>query len=180
MKLTLITGNQSKVREFERLLDITFTSRAIDLPEIQETDVSTVAKIKAEAAYAVVKQPLIVDDSGLYVHAWGQLPGALSVWFVENVGPEGLLKMLEGWDDRSAHVETVLGYCDEHGSKVFLGSVQGSIALEPQGTNGLGYDKIFVPTGSDRTVAELTPEEKDAMSARSQAVAKLHAFLKDS
>lgn len=174
----LITGNQGKVRELSRLLGVELHGQKVTLPELQATDVRIVAAAKAEAAYAQLHRPVIVDDTGLYLAAWGELPGALVAWFLDTVGCEGILKMLEGWDDRSARVVTALGYCDEHGVQVFDGEVAGSIALLPRGEHGFGYDPIFIPEGTGKTFAELTATEKDAVSMRARAAAKLAAVLK--
>lgn len=168
-EITLITGNVGKAKEFERLLGIEVHNQRIELPEIQATDVTKVAKVKAEAAYSILQKPVFVDDTGLYINAWGELPGALIAWFLDNVGNEGILKMLEGWDNRTAKVVTALGFCDENGSQVFVGELNGLIAETSKGESGFGYDPIFVPENQSKTFAEMTAEEKDAISMRAQA-----------
>ena len=175
--ITLITGNVGKIAEISRLLGIEVHSQKVPLPELQATDVREVARAKAQAAYDQLKRPVLVDDTGLYIDAWGELPGALIAWFLDNVGCEGVLKMLQGWDDRSARVVTALGYCDERGVQVFDGELRGSIATELRGENGFGYDPIFVPEGQDQTFAELTSEQKDAISMRALAATKLRDFM---
>lgn len=175
--ITLISGNAGKVAEISRLLGIEVHSQKIPLPELQATDVREVARAKAQAAYDQLKRPVLVDDTGLYIDAWGELPGALIAWFLNNVGCEGVLKMLEGWDDRSAHVVTALGYCDDRGVQIFDGELEGTIAPEVRGENGFGYDPIFIPKGMDKTFAELSSEQKDAISMRALATAKLREFI---
>lgn len=168
-QMMLITGNEGKAKEFSRLLGINVSYQKISLPEIQHTDVSVVAKAKAEAAYEQLGGPVFVDDTGLYIHAWNNLPGALIAWFLDNVGNEGIISMLASWDDRSAKVVTALGYCDESGSRVFVGEVSGTIAEIPRGENGFGYDSIFIPEGQIKTFAEMNDAEKDANSMRALA-----------
>ena len=175
--IVLMTGNKGKIVEISRLLGIEVHGQKIPLPEIQSTDVREVARAKVQAAYAELGRPVLVDDTGLYVDAWGELPGALIAWFLDNVGCEGVLKMLQGWDDRSAHVVTALGYCDKEGVRIFDGEVKGRIAEQVRGENGFGYDPIFIPNDSSKTFAELTPAEKDAVSMRAIAAAKLRGFL---
>lgn len=175
--LTLITGNAGKVAELSRLLGMEIHSQKVPLPELQSTDVREVARAKAEAAYAQLKRPVLVDDTGLYINVWNQLPGALVAWFLDNVGCEGVVKMLEGWDDRSARVVTALGYCDERGVQVFDGELAGAIAPGVRGEHGFGYDPIFIPEGMDQAFAELTSEQKDAISMRALAAAKLRDFM---
>lgn len=168
-KLTLITGNESKASEFSRLLGRAVSHQKIDLPEVQSTDVTEVSKAKIAVAYQQLKTPVFVDDTGLTIHAWGELPGALIKFFLDNVGNEGILKMLAGEQDRSAHVTTSLGYQDNDRTIIAVGTVQGSIAPEPRGDNGFGYDAIFIPEGYDKTFAQMTDQEKDDVSMRALA-----------
>lgn len=177
--LTLITGNPNKAAEFERLLGVDVAHQKLSLPEIQETDVEKVARLKAEAAFARLGTAVFVDDTGLYINAWGSLPGALIAWFLDNVGNRGILRMLDDWEDRSARVVTALGYCDEDGSRVFTGSLNGSIAEAERGANGFGYDAIFIPENSNKTFAEMTGPEKDAISMRAAAAQLLKNYLED-
>jgi non-canonical purine NTP pyrophosphatase (RdgB/HAM1 family) len=167
--ITLITSNEGKVREFERLLDATLDHEKVDLPEIQNTDVKEVARKKAEEAYKLLGRACLVDDTGLTIHAWGELPGAYIRSFLDNVGNEGIVKMIAPDVARSATVTTALGYCDENGPRVFSGEVRGTIAEAPIGENGFGYDAIFIPEGQDKTFAQMTNEEKDQFSMRARA-----------
>lgn len=175
--LIIASGNQGKIAEFSRLLGRHIDGKKISLPEIQDTDVRAVAKAKAEAAYAQLGTPVFVDDTGLYIDAWGNLPGALIAWFLDNVGNNGIIRMLEGWDNRQARVVTALGYCDEHGSQVFVGELRGVIAESPRGDNGFGYDPIFIPESANKTFAEMTDAEKDAISMRARAAAAMREGL---
>lgn len=175
--VTLITGNRHKVKEFERMLGLELKAKKIDLPEIQDTDVSVVAKAKAQMAYDQLQRPVVVDDSGIYLHAWGKLPGALVFWFVDIVGVKGILKMLDGWDNRGATAEVAVAYCDKNGPRVFTGTLDGTVAPEPRGLEGFGYDVIFIPTGHTKTRGEMTPEERDPGSPRRAAIEQLREFL---
>lgn len=74
------------------------------------------------------------------------------------------MKMLDGFDNRVARVVTALDYCDEAGTRVFTGEVAGTIAEAPAGGNGFGYDPIFIPRRVDKTFAQITNQEKDAVS----------------
>ncbi len=176
-EIVLITGNVNKVREYERLLGVQLDYQNLDLPEIQATDVRQVARNKAENAYGIVGRPCFVDDTGLTIEAWGQLPGALIRWFLDNVGNEGLLKMLDSNQSRSAYVTTAIGYCDKNGFKLCEGRINGIIANEPKGDNGVGYDTIFIPENQTKTFAEMTNEEKDSRSMRALAAAAMKTDL---
>ncbi|MDX3458572.1 non-canonical purine NTP pyrophosphatase [Streptomyces sp. ME02-8801-2C] len=109
--------------------------------------------------------------------SWVTVPGALVAWFLESVGTAGILRMMVGWADRSAHVVTAVGYCDASGTQVFEGTVQGEIALAEAGANGFGYDPIFVSAGSRCTFVELSDEEKDGVSMRRLALDKARTAL---
>ena len=167
--LVLITGNRGKAEEYARLIGLRVTPEKIPLPEVQALSVEEVVAAKALAAFAAVQAPVIVDDSGISFSAWSGLPGALTSWFMDTVGNDGLVQMMLGFSDRSATVKTAIGYCDADGVQVFVGTVTGTVATEPRGANGFGYDPIFVPEGAQFTFAEMSPEEKDLHSMRKRA-----------
>ncbi|MFB9837735.1 RdgB/HAM1 family non-canonical purine NTP pyrophosphatase [Actinoallomurus acaciae] len=175
--ISLITGNQGKAREYESLLGTEVTAVKESLTEIQETDVVRVVRRKAGDAYAKLKSPVLVDDTGLALSAWNGLPGALVAWFLDAVGPEGILEMAANLTDRRATVTTALGYADEEGVRVFTGTLDGSLTTEPRGDNGFGYDPIFLPDGHGRTFAEMSSDEKNAVSHRRLAVDALREGL---
>ncbi len=178
-RVTLITGNAGKAAEYAAMLGIEVTPARAELTEVQSLDVATVAARKAADAYAQLREPVLVDDTGLTVHAWNGLPGALVAWFLDTVGPHGILDMAAGITDRRATVSTALGYADATGVQVFTGTVDGSLATEPRGTSGFGYDPIFIP-GTDsghRTYAQMTSEEKNKISHRRRAVEAMRKGL---
>lgn len=175
--IALVTKNAGKAREFERILGVKIEPVTLSLPEIQEIDVAKVAERKASLAFAELGRPVMVDDTGLVIHAWNGLPGAFVSWFLDGVGNEGIIRMMVGWADRSAHVVTAVGYCDDAGTQVFEGSVQGEIAPAEAGNNGFGYDPIFIPVGSRQTFAQLSDEEKDGVSMRRLALDKARKAL---
>lgn len=175
--ITVVTGNPGKVAEFRELLGFEVIRREAALVEIQAIDVATVARAKAAEAYAVVGAPVIVDDTGFALAAWNGLPGALVTWFLQSVGPQGLIEMADGLEDRRVQVTTAIGYADEHGVQVFEGSLSGGLAEAPRGDNGFGYDAVFVPDGHDRTFAEMSSAEKNEMSMRRLAVDALKQGL---
>ena len=178
-RVTLITGNARKAAEYAAMLGIDVTPAKAELTEIQALDVAQVAARKAADAFAQLGEPVLVDDSGLAIHAWNGLPGALVAWFIETVGPQGILNMSAGLADRRATVTTALGYADAAGLQVFQGSVTGTVATELRGTSGFGYDPIFIPDtdGGQRTYAQMTSEEKNKISHRRRAVEAMRVGL---
>lgn len=100
-----------------------------DLIEIQEVDVAKVVERKARDAYSKLRRPVLVDDTGLTLSEWNGLPGALVAWFIEAVGPQGILKMAASVTNRRATVTTAIGYANETGVQVFIGTLNGSMTL---------------------------------------------------
>jgi non-canonical purine NTP pyrophosphatase (RdgB/HAM1 family) len=177
MDLLFATTNANKRREAARILGLDLESVALDLPEIQALDVAEVAAVKAKAAHAALGRPVMVEDSGLVVGAWNGLPGALTKWFVSSIGPQGILDMLGDGGDRSARAVCAVAVAGlGEGVEVFVGEVTGSLAREPRGESGFGWDPIFVPNGETRTYAEMG-EAKHADSHRARALGAARAAL---
>lgn len=177
MELILATGNGHKAAQIAQLLARPIQHIAIDLPEVQALAVEEVIEAKARAAYAQVGKPILVEDTGLHIVAWQGLPGALIRWFLETVGNLGLCTMLAGFPDRAATAVTCIGYFDGVNCHIFRGETAGAIALAPRGSQGFGWDPIFIPVGLDKTFAELTASEHAAHSMRRKAIDALREFL---
>ncbi|MCY4389823.1 MAG: non-canonical purine NTP pyrophosphatase [Desulfurellaceae bacterium] len=168
--LTFISGNTNKVRECERLLGATLAYESLPLDEIQSIDSLPVVEHKARLAYAALKRPVLVEDTGLAFAAWTGLPGALIKWFLNSLGTEGLCRLMRAETNRAATAATLLGYCDGESVRTFAGTVQGSIPDYPRGTDGFGWDAIFQPEASVLTFAEMSAAEKDRFSMRRKAL----------
>lgn len=177
LTLTVVTGNKNKAAEIGAITGMPVTNVGLEIPEIQSLDVVEVAKAKARDAYDRLKVPVVVDDTGMRIEGLGGLPGALVVWFLDTVGPQGILRMMQGVPDRRASVSTCVAFCDGKTVEAFEGVVSGCLTLEIRGANGFGYDPIFVPDGDDKTYAEMTSDEKNRKSMRSIALGKLRTFL---
>lgn len=177
MELLFVTGNEGKARELQAALQRPIHQISIDIPEVQALDVKEVIEHKAREAYRRVGQPILVEDTSLALMAWHGLPGALIRWFLQSVGPTGICRMLRDFENRAAIAEVAFGYCDGERFVAFSGSVEGTIPREPRGTLGFGWDPIFAPGDSDKTFAEMTDEDKKAVSMRTQAALKLKQFL---
>jgi XTP/dITP diphosphohydrolase len=178
-RIILITANAGKAAEYAAMLGVEVVPATAELSEVQSLDVAHVADRKAADAFAQIGEPVLVDDTGLSVEAWNGLPGALVAWFLGTVGPHGILSMASALTDRRASVTTALGYATETGVRVFTGTVSGTLAIEPRGAFGFGYDSIFIPDddGGRRTYAEMTSEEKNQISHRRRAVEEMRHGL---
>lgn len=171
--LTFVTSSANKLAEVERILGRSLVQASLPLEEIQAIDLATVVRHKAHQAYTRLGQPVLVEDTGLAFTAWNGLPGALIKWFLAALGPNGICQLLRGETNRAATATTF--FCYDNGSeyRVFAGTVSGIIPEAPRGSNGFGWDAIFQPLGSERTFAEMTPEEKDRFSMRRKALEQL-------
>ncbi|MCH8208034.1 MAG: RdgB/HAM1 family non-canonical purine NTP pyrophosphatase [Nitrospinae bacterium] len=171
--LTFATGNPNKVREAHEILGVKIEHASLDLHEIQTCDLREVVTAKAHQAWEELGVPVMVEDSGLIFSSWNGLPGALVKWFEQTVGCEGMLKMLAGFDNREASAVCMVAVHDGSKIRIAEGRVEGSISTEPRGQNGFGWDIIFIPEGQTRTYAEMSAEEKNAISHRRQAFEEL-------
>jgi XTP/dITP diphosphohydrolase len=150
----------------------------LDLPEPQSLEPSEVAEIKVRAAFDRLRRPVLVEDSGLEVIAWGGFPGALVKWLEKSAGLEAIARMLDPFPDRRARAVCAIACFDGTSLVVARGVTEGTIAAAPRGSAGFGWDPIFVPHGSDATYAEMTPDEKDRVSHRGRAWAELASQLR--
>ncbi len=190
-KLLLGTRNAGKVAELRALLrglDIELVSLddLPDAPAEPAEDASSYAENAIAKAVAYARATglrTIADDSGLEVGVLSGAPGVRSRrFFGDDVTPEDrnrmLLGLLDGVTDRSARFVAVIALAQPDGRvETFDGEVRGEIALTPRGEDGFGYDPVFVIAGDGRTMAEVPRAEKNAISHRGLAAAKLRAVL---
>lgn len=156
-----ITGNQNKADYLSRQLSVRLKHQKIDLLEIQSTDLHEIVAHKLEQAYGVCHQPVLVEDVSLVFNALGDLPGPYIKWFIEHAGAEACCKMLDGFEDRSAVIRCTFGYYDGTDMQFFDSELTGTIAPTPKGTNGFGFDTIFINEGYTITRAEMSQQENE-------------------
>jgi non-canonical purine NTP pyrophosphatase (RdgB/HAM1 family) len=173
--LTFITSSANKRAEVERILGRKVIQTSIPLEEIQAIALEPVIRYKTLQAYAQLGQPVLVEDTGVAFAAWNGLPGALVKWFLRSLGTEGICRLLRGELNREATAMTLFGYYDGSEYQTFAGAVTGIVPDTPRGSHGFGWDAIFQPLGSDRTFAEMSPEEKDHFSMRRVALVQLRS-----
>jgi XTP/dITP diphosphohydrolase len=171
--LLLVTGNAGTVREVEAIVGRPVRQLALDLPEIQALDVAEVAREKALTAWHEAGQPVVVEDTGLYIDALGGLPGALVKWFLQAIGPRGICRLVPEFAVPTATARTAVALCDGGRVEVFTGETRGVIVEEPVGEGGFGWDAIFRPDGSPRTFAEMDSAERAVYSMRRMAFERL-------
>jgi XTP/dITP diphosphohydrolase len=185
-RVVVATRNEHKLRELGEILDdleLVPLPDGVELPPEDAETFAENARDKARAAHAATAMPAIADDSGIVARALDGRPGPRSARYA---GPDAtdqenldlLLSELADKDSRSVAYVCALAYVDADGNEqVVEGRCEGTLAETPRGTGGFGYDPAFIPldTGpdDDRTMAELDPDEKHAISHRGRAARKL-------
>jgi XTP/dITP diphosphohydrolase len=188
--LLVATRNEHKLRELRELLpgvELDPLPPEIDLPPEEWESFAENALGKARAAHVATGRPAIADDSGIEALGLDGRPGIRSARYAGDhaTDEENLAKLLEEvgqQDDRRVTYVSLIALVDEGGNEsIFEGRCEGTLAGEPRGTGGFGYDPAFVPDdtgpGDQRTMAELSPEEKNAISHRGRAARALATHL---
>ncbi|XP_018115258.1 inosine triphosphate pyrophosphatase isoform X1 [Xenopus laevis] len=153
-------------------------AKKIDLPEYQgEPDEISIQKCREAAKQ--IQGPVIVEDTCLCFNALGGLPGPYIKWFLEKIKPEGLHRMLEGFEDKSAIALCTFAYCNGNPDDtvlLFRGKTLGQIVL-PRGPRDFGWDPCFQPDGFQQTYAELPKEVKNTISHRYRALKEMSDYF---
>ena len=179
MKLNVVTHNPGKVKEYQAEfadfgVEMVHVNREYD--EVQTAYLEEVVDKGMKELYRDGLRDFMIDDSGLFVNALKGFPGVYSAYGQKTIGNDGILKLMEGVEDRSAVFKCCIG-CDIDGKTIIVtGKCEGSILFEEKGKEGFGYDPIFSPDGK-RSFAEISVEEKNTMSHRGNAVKLLREAL---
>lgn len=177
MKKYFITGNAGKFREVQGKIQNLEMLPIKDLPEIQSLDIREIIEYKLRAAVKELNGDYIaiVEDTGLYLNAMNGFPGPLIKFLLKTIGNEGIYKICSSLGNFDAVAITAFGLYNSEKESIefFEGKMEGKIT-SPKGTHGFGWDPIFIPTGSEKTYAEMeTIEDKDSFSMRFSALKKL-------
>ncbi len=182
LNLSFLTGNTHKYEEVKKFikssgLDTNITQKDVPLVEIQSDSIVDVAVYKVQSVVDSLEGNYFVEDSGLFVDHLHNFPGVFSSYVKEMIGNEGILKLMKGVTSRTASFRSVLALMLEGKVFTFHGEVQGTLSLEIRGTNGFGYDPIFIAEGTEKTNGEISIEEKNSRSHRIRALQKMCDFL---
>ena len=190
MKFVFASNNDHKIKEIRSILGDSHTALSLrelnifdDIPE-EEPDLEGNALAKARYVHRLTGMNVFADDTGLEVDALGGLPGVKSARFAgENkdfsANIDKLLAMLGSNNNRKARFRTIIALILNDTEFLFEGIVEGTIIDERRGNEGFGYDPVFIPSGKDRTFAEMDLSEKNTISHRGRALEKLRKFLKE-
>jgi len=180
MEILFVTSNQSKFKEAECLLEknnIAIKQIPMILQEIQTTEQESIVLSKAKQAFALLKKPLIVDDTCLYLEQFSNFPGTLTKQVASDLGCKGILKLVEK-KSRKAYFKTLVCYVDENETKIFEGITHGNISKQANEIKDqkMPINSIFIPKGAKKTNSELN-EKKEKFSHRIKALKKLSEYL---
>ncbi len=180
MRLRFLSGNPSKVAEVKAILsaaglDLIAIEKKLD--EIQSENVELLVRDKCIKAFRLIGRPVFVEHTGLFIEALNGFPGGLTQIFWDTLGAERVARLFAREDDGRAVARTRIGYCDGRCVHQFEGEVSGRLAREPRG-DAAQWDCVFIPDGSDRTLAEIG-EGKNEISMRRKAIDQFVQFLKE-
>lgn len=191
MDLLFASNNQGKILEVSEILrDHIHLYSLNDFPALAQIIVAETGRSYEENAYqkalayaSLVQFPVIAEDAGLEVEVLNNQPGIYSKRFVKGSDDDrnqAILESLKHFNNRQAKFVATLCFLDlqKNICKYFRGELRGSIAKRPKGSAGFGYDPIFIPTGYDKSLAQLGTKEKNKISHRFKALVKLRAYLK--
>lgn len=188
-EILIATHNLHKKEEIQQILGDQYSVTSLadyDLHDEIVEDGRTFhdnAEIKAKFCFQQTGKSSLGDDSGLVVEALDGRPGIFSARYAGNhdfaKNIEKVLAEMKDETNRRAYFVTVMCLEDESGTHFFEGRVYGNLLHSPQGEKGFGYDPIFVPDGFTNSFAEMTPEEKNKISHRKNAIDKFLAFLEE-
>ena len=204
-RLVLATRNEHKVHELRQILaglvddlglEVVGAGDVEGAPDVPETEVTFLgnARLKAVALASATGLPAVADDSGLAVDVLGGAPGVFSARWSGTTAGADASRAVRDRANLDLLLEQVHDVPDEHRGAAFVcaavvalpdgrvqgaeGRVEGRLERRPRGTNGFGYDPVFVPAGDTRTLAEYTDEEKNAISHRGEAFRALEPVLR--
>jgi inosine triphosphate pyrophosphatase len=181
--LVFITGNQHKAEYLAKWLGIPVPHQKVDLEELQSLDLRKVVEHKARTAYDLVQKPVLVEDISLTFNALGKLPGTFVKWFLEQLQPTGLAKLLQPFEDKTAVASIMYGLYNGKELHTFEAHVAGSVPPEPRVSDAtawktaLSWNSIFIPNGHTKTYGQMSDEELKPVSHRAQAIEKLREYL---
>jgi len=188
--ILFFSHNQKKIIEIKQIFknskvkvyDLNSFAR-INEPKETGITFSSNAKIKSKFGQTFFKMPCFADDSGFCVEALKNRPGVKSKRFLEKFSSDKhafeyiISNVIKKKNNKAFFVTAISLTLKENHHIIFLGRINGTVSLEPKGTNGFGYDPIFVPENHKKTFAEMTLEEKNIISHRKIAITKLQSFL---
>jgi XTP/dITP diphosphohydrolase len=180
------TGNVHKFDEARSILakfGIAVGMLRMKVAEMQSDSLREIAQTSVREAFKRCHLPIIVEDAGLFIEALKRFPGPYAAYVYKTIGNKGMLKLMKGVNDRKAVFRSATAYFDSEAEApvVFEGEAEGEITVNKRcgsGKSGFGFDPIFRPSGSIKTFAQMTLEEKNGFSHRADAISKFAEWYK--
>ncbi|MEJ2249323.1 MAG: RdgB/HAM1 family non-canonical purine NTP pyrophosphatase [Candidatus Lokiarchaeota archaeon] len=188
-KIWFITGNQHKFYEISnsfknKNLNWHVIKKDLETQELQHPDLKKVAIFKLKSILDKFNLSCFIEDAGFFVESpLKGFPGVYSSYIFKTIGNEGIIKLIDNFEDSVAYFKSVIALYYQPLEKIFTfeGKVRGKVSSSIRGNQGFGFDPIFIPEKyPDKTFAELSLEQKNMISHRSKAIEKLTDFLKKS
>ncbi|MBU0591465.1 XTP/dITP diphosphatase [Candidatus Micrarchaeota archaeon] len=180
MEIFFATTNLGKLGEATKILKeigIKVKHFPFVYNEIRSDSIEEVARDAVKFAYKRLKEPVFVEDTGLFIEKWNGFPGTYSAVMLKKLGNEGIIKLMEGEPNRAALFDTCIAYHDTNGTTVAHGKCYGRISESIRGKSGFGFDSIFIPDGGEQTFAE-SIELKNKLSHRYKSLLEFSKSLK--
>ncbi|RMF05172.1 non-canonical purine NTP pyrophosphatase [Candidatus Woesearchaeota archaeon] len=178
-RVTLITHNKNKIKEFKSVLEPEVEVEVLELeyPELRSDEAEEIVKLAAKQLAEKTGKRVVVEDSGFHIKALSGFPGTCTAYVHKRIGNRGFLKLMEGVKNREVFYKSAIGLCSPGGTPVvFTGVERGRMSLKERGMNGWGQDPIFIPEGKRKTYGE-TRKPGDVNRFRYMALAKLKEYL---
>jgi non-canonical purine NTP pyrophosphatase (RdgB/HAM1 family) len=180
-RLYFVTASENKFNDYQFLLGkfANLVWYRYNVEDVVTTDIDILLRRKVVAIRPMLPYlPFLVEQTNLMIRAWRNLPGNVAGLFIDGVGVDGICKMLQPFEDRVATAVTKLAYHSPDGRvAVFTGRLSGTIAPTPKGQPIFGWDAIFIPEGHERTLAEMSIEQRNSISTRKLAVAEFYTAV---
>jgi non-canonical purine NTP pyrophosphatase (RdgB/HAM1 family) len=178
-KITIVTGDPGKVRELQAMAmgKLDFVMHDVDIDEIQSLDLEEIVRDKARKAYEQIKGPVIVDDVSAGLVSLKGLPGPFIKFFNKTLGGDALYILAKS-EDKTVVISCIAAYFDGKRFILGKGKINGKV-VSPRGSNGFGFDVVVIPEGENRTMAEISEEEKMQVSHRGGAFRSLLEQLEE-
>lgn len=164
MKIKYVTGNWAKIlsaRQYLEPLGFEVEQIKMEVPEIQNDSTEEIAKYSAKWASEELKCTVMKNDTGIYIEALKGFPGPYTHYVDDTIGEDGVLKLLEGVENRNAYFIEVIAYC-EYGKEpiTFISKTNGTIAKSKSGQYGWSWDFIFIPNGETKTLGNFDDDKR--------------------
>ena len=179
MKIYFLSNNQGKIKEVKEILsikDFEIEGYSTKISEIQSNNEEMIVRDKVIKAFKKIKKPLFVEQTGLYIEDFGNLPGGLTQIVWDSLQADKFCDYFGTRKNTKPKAMTTIGYCDGKKIKIFTGSIMGNIVDKPRGDQSFQWDCVFQPEGYDKTFAEMG-DFKNQISMRKIALDEFKKYL---